>query len=337
MADEEWIDLAEEAEAEAEAEKEVKELGDEDEELEEMTSPRISLSCWFGEVKAGLSSLVDSVHFAVTYCSLMERQKLVLRPCFVEHSLPCMEGILSAHFDHVKKLISIFMPSEGWVIGRYLVSGMFTGGTSLIVYEHCHMIIACLPTVVGSSIMSLLQLCPIFKSTIHLSEIFGEKYISDDLKKAWSFKKKTLKCGPVRLHKLKQKPKSVVGRISMIAQITRITAAREWNLDSGATIHVVGSRNSFTTYRAVTGRQVMMANRDKADVCGVGTVQIKFTSGKTVTLHNVLHVPTISKSLVSVGKLDEHGFKIAIESRKVVITKCGLLWEKDTTKKGCID
>ncbi|GKC17234.1 retrovirus-related pol polyprotein from transposon TNT 1-94 [Tanacetum coccineum] len=113
----------------------------------------------------------------------------------------------------------------------------------------------------------------------------------------------------------------------MIAQITRITTAREWNLDSGATIHVEGSRNSFTTYHAVTGRQVMMANRDKADVCGVGTVQIKFTSGKTVTLHNVLHVPTISKSLVSVGKLDEHGFNVA-SYRKVVITNGGLLTER---------
>ncbi|GJW84660.1 retrotransposon protein, putative, ty1-copia subclass [Tanacetum coccineum] len=120
----------------------------------------------------------------------------------------------------------------------------------------------------------------------------------------------------------------------MIAQITRITAAREWYLDSGVNIHVVGSRNSFMTYRAVTGRQVMMANRDKADVCGVGTVQMKFTSGKTVTLHNVLHVPTISMSLVSVGKLDEHGFKVAIESRKVVITKRGLFMGKGYYQEG---
>ncbi|GKB08823.1 hypothetical protein Tco_0837135 [Tanacetum coccineum] len=200
----------------------------------------------------------------------------------------------------------------------------------------------------------LLYVAVLFSSKLHSSEwgfdaaifsfvfllwiIMLLRYISDGLMKAWSFKKKTLKCGPFRLHKLKPKPKSVVGRISMIAQITRITAAREWYLDSGATIHVVGSRNSFTTYRAVTGRQVMMANRDKVDVYGVGTVQMKLTSGKTVTLHNVLHVPTISKSLVSVGKLDEHGFKIAIESRKVVITKRGLFVEGDNTRRvGCID
>ncbi|GKC16783.1 retrovirus-related pol polyprotein from transposon TNT 1-94 [Tanacetum coccineum] len=162
----------------------------------------------------------------------------------------------------------------------------------------------------------------------------NKRYISDGLMKAWSFKKKTLKCGPFRLHKLKPKPKLVVGKISMIAQINRITAAREWYLDSGATIHVVGSRNSFTTYHAVTGRQLMMANRDKADVYGVGMVQMKFTSGKTVTLHNVLHVPTISKSLVSVGKLDEHGFKIVIESKKVVITKRGLFVGKGYYQEG---
>nr|GEW36853.1 retrotransposon ribonuclease H [Tanacetum cinerariifolium] len=78
----------------------------------------------------------------------------------------------------------------------------------------------------------------------------------------------------------------------------------------------------------------MMANRDKADVCGVGMVQMKFASGKTVTLHNVLHVPTISKSLVYVGKLDEHGFKIAIESRKVVIAKRGLFVGKGYYQEG---
>ncbi|GJS73994.1 RNA-directed DNA polymerase, eukaryota [Tanacetum coccineum] len=80
--------------------------------------------------------------------------------------------------------------------------------------------------------------------------------------------------------------------------------------------------------------EVMMSNRDRADVCSVGTVQMKFTSGKTMTLHNVLHVHTISKSLVFVGKLDEHGFKIAIESKKVVIAKCDLFVGKGYYKEG---
>ncbi|GJS54935.1 DNA polymerase zeta catalytic subunit-like protein [Tanacetum coccineum] len=64
-----------------------------------------------------------------------------------------------------------------------------------------------------------------------------------------------------------------------------------------------------------------MANSDRADVCGFGTVKLKFTSGKVVTLQNVYHVPSIPKYLISVSKLDEHGFKITFESRKVVISK----------------
>ncbi|GKC83112.1 retrovirus-related pol polyprotein from transposon TNT 1-94, partial [Tanacetum coccineum] len=37
-----------------------------------------------------------------------------------------------------------------------------------------------------------------------------------------------------------------------------------------------------------------------------GTVKLKFTSGKVVTLQNVYRVPSIPKCLISVSKLDEH-------------------------------
>ncbi|XP_071690202.1 exocyst complex component EXO84B-like [Rutidosis leptorrhynchoides] len=82
-----------------------------------------------------LSSVVDCVHFAVTYCVMLERQKLVLRPCLIEHIAPCIEGILKDHFDHLKKHICIFASTDVWVMGRYLVSGMLTDGTSSVVTE----------------------------------------------------------------------------------------------------------------------------------------------------------------------------------------------------------
>ncbi|GJW61048.1 hypothetical protein Tco_0110383 [Tanacetum coccineum] len=68
-----------------------------------------------------------------------------------------------------------------------------------------------------------------------------------------------------------------------------------------------------------------MATGDRDDICGFGTVKLKFTSGKVVTLQNVYHVPSIPKCLISVSKLDEHGFKITSESRKVVISKHDVL------------
>jgi hypothetical protein len=42
-----------------------------------------------------------------------------------------------------------------------------------------------------------------------------------------------------------------------------------------------------------------MGNRSHACVLSVGTVILKFTSGNTMLLKNVHHVPSIKKNLVS--------------------------------------
>jgi len=52
-------------------------------------------------------------------------------------------------------------------------------------------------------------------------------------------------------------------------------------------------------------------------------VDLKFTSGKIVQLRNVQHVPTIRKNLVSVSLLLRDGFKVVLESNKVVMSKHG--------------
>ncbi|XP_062118580.1 large ribosomal subunit protein eL21x/eL21w-like [Humulus lupulus] len=48
------------------------------------------------------------------------------------------------------------------------------------------------------------------------------------------------------------------------------------------------------------------------------------TSGKELTLNNVLYVPEIRKNLVSGSLLNKHGFCIVFESEKVVMTKSGM-------------
>ena len=48
---------------------------------------------------------------------------------------------------------------------------------------------------------------------------------------------------------------------------------------------------------------------------------LKMTSGKVLTLNNILHVPTIRKNLVSNALLVKNGFKCVLVSDKVVISK----------------
>ncbi|KAI3755706.1 hypothetical protein L1987_55512 [Smallanthus sonchifolius] len=67
-----------------------------------------------------------------------------------------------------------------------------------------------------------------------------------------------------------------------------------------------------------------MGNSATAEVKGEGNVVLKMTSGKELTLSNVLYVPEIRKNLVSGWQLNKFGFKMVIESDKVVLTKNGL-------------
>ncbi|KAK1629438.1 hypothetical protein QYE76_003753 [Lolium multiflorum] len=63
-----------------------------------------------------------------------------------------------------------------------------------------------------------------------------------------------------------------------------------------------------TEMKDVGTSSVLMGNGSRASVRGVGTVDLKFTSGKTIKLKNVQHVPSINKNLVSGSLLcrDEH-------------------------------
>jgi hypothetical protein len=55
-----------------------------------------------------------------------------------------------------------------------------------------------------------------------------------------------------------------------------------------------------------------MGNGSHASVRSVGTVDLKFTSGKIVQLKNVQHVPTIRKNLFSISLLLRDDFKVVV-------------------------
>jgi hypothetical protein len=64
-----------------------------------------------------------------------------------------------------------------------------------------------------------------------------------------------------------------------------------------------------------------MGNGSHACVLGVGTVILKFTSGKTVLLKNVQHIPSIKKNLVSGSLLCQYGYKLVFETNKCILSK----------------
>ncbi|GJW74929.1 zinc finger, CCHC-type containing protein [Tanacetum coccineum] len=64
--------------------------------------------------------------------------------------------------------------------------------------------------------------------------------------------------------------------------------------------------------------------KHKKGMIGRGCVDLRFSSGKIVSLFNVLHVPNIRKNLVSSSVLNNCGYKQVIESNKFVLSKHGV-------------
>nr|GEY64542.1 hypothetical protein [Tanacetum cinerariifolium] len=115
-----------------------------------------------------------------------------------------------------------------------------------------------------------------------------------------------------------------IGMIQELHMASVITID-DWWYDSGATTHVCNNRDLFKTYKETEyGHEVMMGDNHTSKVISSGNIEIQFTSGKKLTLMNVLHVPNIRKNLVFGFKLCKSGVKAVIESDKVILSKANV-------------
>ncbi|GJR29050.1 zinc finger, CCHC-type containing protein [Tanacetum coccineum] len=124
--------------------------------------------------------------------------------------------------------------------------------------------------------------------------------------------KRTTRMLVVRERGLRTNPKTKVDAIA-------------WWIDSGATTHVCKDRCWFKTFEPVEDGSVLyMGDEHFAPIHGKGSVALEFSSGKIVTLFNVLYVPKLRKNLVSGPVLNKCGYKQVYESDKYILSKCGV-------------
>lgn len=96
--------------------------------------------------------------------------------------------------------------------------------------------------------------------------------------------------------------------IAMISEINLVGGSEGWWLDTGSSIHVCNDRAMFKTYTAADNKKVLLGDAHTTIVAGIGDVELKFTSGKTLILKDVKHTPEIRKNLVSGFLLNKAGF-----------------------------
>jgi hypothetical protein len=78
-----------------------------------------------------------------------------------------------------------------------------------------------------------------------------------------------------------------------------------WLIESGASYHMTPHKEWFSEYEKCDGGDVFLGDESIARIMGHGRVKLLLKDGRIRTLPRVLHIPKLSRSLISVSKLDD--------------------------------
>ncbi|POM81699.1 Rve domain containing hypothetical protein [Phytophthora palmivora] len=109
-------------------------------------------------------------------------------------------------------------------------------------------------------------------------------------------------------------------------------------VDSGASSHMASVQNKFVSMKELkTPVRITIADDTKIDAVATGTVSMKLMGGTTVSLLDVLYIPEVEGSLISVSKLAEKNVVVQFSKDKCVFrygdakvmeaTRCGNVYK----------
>lgn len=105
----------------------------------------------------------------------------------------------------------------------------------------------------------------------------------------------------------------------------------EWYVDSAATCHMCCKEEYFVNINKNIRNVVYLADGKELKTSGAGDCEV-FCEGRTITIKNVLFVPELDGSLLSVRKLTNEGFDVVFKSGGCSITRNGSVYAKAILK-----
>ena len=85
-----------------------------------------------------------------------------------------------------------------------------------------------------------------------------------------------------------------------------------WYLNTGATNHMTGQQNFFTTLDELADGFVKFGDDSRVEIKGRGSVVVLCQDGQRLSFGNVLFVPKSCANILSLGSLDEEGCKMTM-------------------------
>ncbi|KAK9160690.1 hypothetical protein Syun_007031 [Stephania yunnanensis] len=117
---------------------------------------------------------------------------------------------------------------------------------------------------------------------------------------------------------------------AVVFEANMVDNPQEWYIDIGATKHVCADKNMFSSYTLISGRNLFMSNSATLKIIGVGKVMLKMTSGKELTLNEVLHVLDIRKNLLFGSYLAKMDSKWFLNLISLYYLRIVYLWARGT-------
>lgn len=93
-----------------------------------------------------------------------------------------------------------------------------------------------------------------------------------------------------------------------------------WYIDSRASTHMTRVREYFSSYQEEQmDFQITMGNKMKCTPVGRGTIAFQTEARTSIQVTNVLHVPRLGINLISVSQLQDKGYDVYFNGKKVYV------------------
>ena len=92
-----------------------------------------------------------------------------------------------------------------------------------------------------------------------------------------------------------------------------------WVLDTGASNHMTGIRSALTHLDEGVRGSVRFGDGSHIEIHGVGSVVIQDRHQQHKVLTDVYYIPKLKSNIVSLGQLEEKGFKVVLEDGKLCV------------------
>jgi hypothetical protein len=99
-----------------------------------------------------------------------------------------------------------------------------------------------------------------------------------------------------------------------LSQEEEAVVSRRWVLDTRATNHMTGTRSVFAELNSGVTGTVKFGDGSVVNIQGKGTVLFACKSGEHRRLDGVYYIPRLTTNIISLGQMDEDGFKVDIEA-----------------------